>query len=148
MQEGLINYETNFNLSSKYSDVTPFKVTPENENDVEHKNLPFFYIEGAKNDTCEKWEKMEDPKFKRNVALYVMEFAHENDTDTFTRIIAPLQCRLDKEGDTLFEIGHENADFFMEVMNPEYVDSKKQIKSKILKKKFPDNSTDVITSRL
>ena len=70
MEERYINYDTNFNLSSKYSDITPYKGTTQDGLE-EKKNLPFYFIEGADNTTCEAWEKM-DTKSKKAVALYVM----------------------------------------------------------------------------
>lgn len=56
MQKSLFNYETNFNLSSMYSDITPFKVGT--QGGVEDKNLPFYIIENATETTCEEWKKM------------------------------------------------------------------------------------------
>ena len=42
-------------------------------------NLPYFWIKGAKNTTCQEYDKMEK-KMKRKIALYVMQFAYLNDT--------------------------------------------------------------------
>ena len=122
MEEKYINYETNFNLSSKYNDITPF--TTFGEDGVEHRNLPFYFIENAATETCENYDKME-VKDKRKVALLVMQFADENDHENPKNVITPLKCRLDKQNDTIFEIDDENADYFMDVVNPQYVDQKK-----------------------
>ena len=40
-----------------------------------------------------------------------------------------LNCRVDKDGYTLFEINAEDAEMFLDVINPEYIDSKRQVKS-------------------
>lgn len=57
-----------------------------------------------------------------------------------------MNCRLNVEGETVFEIDDEDVDMFMDVVNPEYKNQKKVYKSKKLQEMFPDNHETVITS--
>lgn len=78
---------------------------------------------GAKNDTCEKYEEME--KHREGAAKYELKFADENDLQNPKHIVAPMKCRLNKDGETIFEIDNEDIDMFMDVVNPEFKNQKK-----------------------
>ena len=66
-----MNYESNFNESVKYNDITPFEFPGiEEESNYTRKNMPYFLIKRAKNTTCEEYDKLSTGKFF--VAAYMI----------------------------------------------------------------------------
>lgn len=56
----------------------------------------------------------------------------EEDNFNLKDVVSPLKCRLNKDEDVVFEIDNEDADMFMDVINPRYVNKERQNKSKKL----------------
>ena len=59
MLETSVNYESNFNASVKYNDITPFEFSGSAEGDQTRKNMPYFQIRRTKSTTCEDYEKLD-----------------------------------------------------------------------------------------
>ena len=50
MKTNFVLYDSNMNKSANYRNITPLIVPKEDDDD--HMNIPFYYIEAAGKDTC------------------------------------------------------------------------------------------------
>ena len=55
-------------MSTRYRNITPLIVQKEGLED-DHMNIPFYYIEAAQKDTCEKYNELGNEE-KKKIAKY------------------------------------------------------------------------------
>jgi hypothetical protein len=104
------------NMSDKYRNITPIVYHKKDEDD--HLNFPFYYLENAKGEICQKYDKLNETA-KKEIGKYEYQI-HADDGNTPENISKPLRCVFDKDGDTSFKLQDEDMALYMDVVNPKY----------------------------